>query len=128
MWAAIGIVLLAATAHAQAPSWPYRLEWEHDGASITHFDLCVGSSCQMLAATRAQGTNTWSAPLPVLAQGFHTLAVYACNSTTCAQGIPTLSLDVQPGAVVAPTPGAPTSPTTPTPPGRRAPPRRPPKP
>jgi hypothetical protein len=124
MWAAIGMVLLTATAHTQAPSWSYRLEWEHDGASITHFELCVDNSCQTLPANRAPGTNTWSAALPLLAQGFHTLVVYGCNSTACTPGIPPLSVDVQPGPVISQTPGPPSTP----PPGRRAPPRRPPKP
>jgi hypothetical protein len=116
----VGMILLAGLA-AQSSQWPYRLEWEHDGASITHFELCVDSECRPIDAART-GTRTWTAPVPILAVGFHTLVVSACNDTLCIAGAPAVSVNVTPG----PTISQPNQPTPPAP-GRRAPPRHPPK-
>jgi hypothetical protein len=119
----VGVILLAGAA-MQAGQWSYRLAWDHDGVSMTHFELCVDAECRRIDATLT-GSGSWSAPLPVLPLGFHTLVVLACNNTTCTPGSPSVSVNVTPG----PTIGLPNQPNQPTPPapGRKAPPRRPPK-
>jgi hypothetical protein len=128
MWVLFGIMWMTTTAEMQPPSWTYRLEWEHDGQAVTHFELCLDTGCRTLDATRTQGARTWSAPLPILTEGFHTLLVYACNNATCVQGVPSVAVNVLPGPVVA-SPNTPPPPQTPTPgpPTQKAPPRRPPK-
>lgn len=114
-------VLLAGAA---IQTGPFRLEWEHSGASVSEFQLCVDGTCSTLDATRRGGSDTWSAPLPGLPQGFHTLIVAACNGTVCTPGAPALSVNVQPTG-----PDVVTPPPTPTPPapGTKAPPRHPPR-
>jgi hypothetical protein len=125
MWVLFGIVWMT-TAEMQ-PSWTYRLEWEHDGQSVTHFELCLDTGCRTLDATLRPGTRTWSAPLPILTEGFHTLAVYACNNATCVQGVPSVAVNVLPGPVVAAPNTPPPQTPTPGPPTTKAPPRRPPR-
>jgi hypothetical protein len=127
MWVLFGMMWLT-TAEMQSSSWAYRLEWEHDGQSVTHFELCFDSGCRTLDVTLTPGSRTWSAPLPILTEGFHTLAVFACNNLTCVQGSPSVAVNVLPGPVVA-TSNAPQAPQTPHPgpPTRKNPPRRPPK-
>jgi hypothetical protein len=118
----VGLAMLAGAA-GQSSQWPYRLEWEHDGAAVTHFQLCVDSECRPVDASQRQGSRTWSVAVPILTQGLHTLIVYACNDTACTAGIPPVSVNVTPGPTIG-TPGSP----APTPPSTtKAPPRRPPK-
>jgi hypothetical protein len=118
----VGVILLAGVA-VQSSQWAFRLEWEHDGASTTHFELCVDNECRSIDASRT-GTRTWSAPVPILAVGFHTLVVSACNGPACTPGAPAVSVNVTPG----PTINQPNQPApSPSAPGRRAPPRHPPK-
>jgi ABC-type phosphate transport system substrate-binding protein len=117
----------------QTSEWTHRLQWEHDGQNVSRFDVCINGSCQGLEASRVAGSDTWSAPLPRLPQGLNTVVVYACNETRCAEGWPTLSVNVQSSGSVSPgsggttaPPPAPPSSTVPAP-GRKAPPRHPPK-
>jgi hypothetical protein len=128
MWVLFTAVVLAMAAIQTAP-WPFRLEWEHDGLAVSQFQLCVdGGDCSALAATRV-ASDTWSAPLPLLSQGFHTLTVNACNGSLCTPGTPTLSVNVRPSGpdVVGSPPSAPPATPSPQAPGNRAPPRHPPK-
>jgi hypothetical protein len=127
MWESMVMALVTATMMLQA-SWSYRVEWEHDGNNVTHFQLCVDNDCQSVSATRGSGTQTWSAPVPVLSVGMHTLSISACNSRSCTAGSPAISVNVTPGPIISnpPTTPPPTPPPT-NPPSRRAPPRRPPK-
>jgi hypothetical protein len=122
----VGVILLAGVA-VQSSQWSYRLEWEHDGASTTHFELCVDNECRSIDAART-GSRTWSAAVPILTVGFHTLVVSACNNAVCTPGTPSISVNVTPGPVISPpNQPPPTPPPTPPAPGRKAPPRRPPK-
>lgn len=132
-------ILLLMAGAAQGQQWTYRLAWEHDGSSVSHYEVCSGNECRRLDASR-QGGNVWTAPLPLLPQGFYTLVVYACNSMGCTPGSPNLSVNVLPGPTIGepgtPPPGTPPPPTTgqpppvqqprPGPPTQRYPPRRPP--
>ncbi len=126
----LGVLLLTGAAMQSAP-WPYRLEWEHDGAQLTHFELCVDNECNRIDAARTQGASTWTAAVPVLSQGLHTLVVYACFNGACTAGTPPISINVTPGPSInqpnQPGPANPPSPPVTPPPGRKAPPRRPPK-
>src|SRR4029453_17021829 len=92
----VGIVLLAGAA-AQTSQWPYRLEWEHDGALVPHFELCIDNECKPVDASPRQGSRTWSVAVPLLPQGFHTLVIYACNNAACTAGVPSVSVNVTPG-------------------------------
>ena len=121
----VGVILLAGAA-LQSNPWPYRVEWEHNGALTSNYQLCSETGdCRALDAQRIGG-QTWSAPLPVLPQGFHTLVLFACNETACSAGTPTVSMNVTPGTTTN-SPAPTTQPPVTTPPGGRAPPRRPPK-
>lgn len=118
----VGVILLVGAAMQSSP-WAYRLEWEHDGSAMTHFELCVDNECRSLDAART-GVRSWAAPVPLLAEGFHTLIVNACNEGACTPGVPPIAVNVTPGPTINP-PNQP--PPPPQAPGRRAPPRRPPK-
>jgi hypothetical protein len=122
-----GIILLAGAA-MQSSQWSYRLEWEHDGAGITHFELCVDNACNRVEASRS-GQRTWWTRLPVLSEGFHVLVINACNNAMCTAGDPTVAVNVTPGPTIG-QPVPPPTPPTPTPPpapGGKAPPRHPPR-
>ena len=100
---ALALLLLTGRGHAghaaqqsssNAP-WSFQLEWEHDGAVGTYYQLCVDNACTPLGATRYSG-QTWRAPLPALPEGEHRLVVKACSGTNCVPGTPDLLVRILP--------------------------------
>ena len=92
-------------------SWPFVVQWEHDGERVAFYRLCVGGQCRQLDAQRDGGT-LWRAPLPLLPGGDHRLVLQACNDGgACADGTPDLMVRVvapsprRPPVIVQPVPG-----------------------
>jgi hypothetical protein len=61
-----------------------RLCWEHDGIDVTGFVLLVDGSVRvdlgLPTPANVDGVQTYTVPLPLLAEGAHTLAVIAVSS------------------------------------------------
>lgn len=79
-------------------SWPFRIQWEHDGDGVAFYQLCVDGQCTYLDALRGAGTR-WRAPLPILPRGEHRVVLEACGYGGCIPGSPDLMV-----RVVAPSP------------------------
>lgn len=80
------VVWLAAIVSAQAQTTPV-LSWSHDGAHVTEFQVIVdGGTAQSLGLPTPVGT-TYTASLPTMTAGVHTLAVRACNGSYCSSTV-----------------------------------------
>jgi hypothetical protein len=119
-----GLILAAG---GQAEPWPFRIEWVHSGAGVTEFQLCRAGECSVLAAQRS-GVELWSAPLPLLPEGLHTLTVFACNAGGCTAGNPAMVVEVRANRpTTVSDPGNATNPPPQSPGPTKAPPRHPPR-
>jgi hypothetical protein len=109
----VGFVMLGVLAppgpSAAQPAWSYALHWEHDGASVTHFRMCVDGACEIVSADRVS-SSTWSARLPLLSAGDHRIILEACNVTVCTAGRPEVFVRVQSVAVGPPVTSVPPPP------------------
>jgi len=78
------VLLAGVSASAQQPvAGTERLAWSHDGVNVSRFELAVDASAPTVLVVTQTGTE-YTAPLPALTPGTHTLAVRACNVAGCS--------------------------------------------
>lgn len=67
-----------ALAHPQAQT-PPALVWEHDGIGVDYFDYVLDGAAGVSLGLPTPTGTTYSAALPTLTNGQHTLTVRACT-------------------------------------------------
>lgn len=83
-WLSIVFVLLSAPALAQQPiAGTERLAWTHDGINVSRFEATVDAAAPVTLTVTQAGTD-YTAPLPAMTPGTHTIAVRACNVAGCS--------------------------------------------
>jgi len=93
------LLLLSTVASAQQPvAGTERLAWNHDGINVTRFELAVDGGAPAPVTVTMAGVD-YTAPLPALTPGTHTLTLAACNIAGCSAP---LSISVR--VVVIPSP------------------------
>ena len=92
-------LFLASFASAQQPvAGTERLAWNHDGINVSRFELAVDGGAPVPVTVTMAGAD-YTAPLPAMTPGTHTLSVRACNVAGCSAP---LSISVR--VVVIPSP------------------------
>ena len=93
------VPLLNVPAFAQQPvAGTERLAWNHDGINVTRFELAVDAGAPSVLVVTQTGTE-YTAPLPAMTPGTHTLTLAACNVAGCS-----LPLAITVRVVVIPSP------------------------
>jgi hypothetical protein len=78
------LLLLSTVASAQTPvAGTERLAWSHDGVNVSRFELSVDAGPQTALVVTQTGLD-YTAPLPALTPGTHTLSLTACNVAGCS--------------------------------------------
>lgn len=94
--ALLALLLASVGAAAQAPVGPTsQLTFDHNGVDVDRFESQVdGGAWTTLAAVKGPG-ETFSAPLPSLTPGPHTIAVRACGDVAVGCSGPSNVLSVR---------------------------------
>lgn len=82
-WLSLVCVLVSAPALAQqSVAGTERLGWTHDGVNVARFEATVDAAAPVTLTVTQAGTD-YTAPLPAMTPGTHTIAVRACNVAGC---------------------------------------------
>lgn len=81
----VGLVLLIGICGFQAP---LRVYWTHDGQNVTRFEIVIDAGTPTDVGLPTPVRRQYSAPLPTLTAGTHSLVVRACNANTCTASVP----------------------------------------
>lgn len=76
-WLVISAMVMALTVGVFAQPAP-RLCWDHDGISLSRFEVSVDSATPVSVGTPTPVGLQYCTPLPALTAGTHTITVWSC--------------------------------------------------
>jgi hypothetical protein len=95
------LVLVSTLGLAQPPA--PRVQWDHDGIDVTRFEIVIDTVNITDVGLPTPVGTTYTAALPALTDGVHTLVVQACNASACTSSaaLTVVKMEPSPDAQVA---------------------------